>query len=68
MRCGHDLPIFREKRPTELYRRHCHGLAKKAHTCSMAAVVWIKKTKHRKDKMYHYRRLLAGFTKDLFIS
>ena len=28
LRCGHDLPIFRESRPNELSKKHCHGLAK----------------------------------------
>jgi len=28
MRRGHDLPIFREKWPTELSRKHCHAPAK----------------------------------------
>jgi len=30
MRCDHDVPIFREKRPTELSRKHCHGPAKES--------------------------------------
>ena len=30
MRCDHDLLIFREKWPTELSRKHCHGPAKKS--------------------------------------